>query len=119
MILQAELPVEVTKSFIEAWGAYGAILILLIIVIVVLIRYIKSQERQKTERLVKDKEELTQKNEIVYSELQEMRNDQLAKYAEMKVKDNEIQKEMVLALKNNTNAFNNHTVVFNKLIEKL
>jgi len=119
MILQIELPTVVTESFIGKWGAYGAFLILLILLIIVLIRYIKTQEKLKTERLVKDKESLTQKNEILYNEIQDMRKEQIDRYAELKIKDNEIQKEMVLALKNNTNAFNNHTVVFNKLIEKL
>jgi len=117
MILQ--IPAEVTKTFTEEWGVPGAVILILVIALGFLVKYIRSQNKAEKDRILKDKDDIFQKNEILYTEIKNMQNEQIVKYAEMKVKDNEIQKEMVLALKNNTDAFNNHTLIFNKLINKL
>lgn len=117
MILQ--IPTEISKTFIEEWKIPGAIILLLIIALGFLVRYIRSQNKLERDRLIKDKEEISQKNEILYTELKVIQSDQVEKYVEMKIKDHEIQYKMVEALKDGTNATNNMTIAFNKLMTKL
>ena len=119
MILQADLPAEVTKSFISEWGAYGAILVLLVISIGFLIRYIRGVQKAERERLIKEKNTNSDKVEVLYDEIKSMQQERILNFAEMKVKDHEIQFKMVEALKENTTAFKNHTLAFNKLMTKL
>ena len=78
-----------------------------------------SKTRQTFIDIHKDKDNVIQKNEILYTEIKNIQNKQITKYAEIKVKDHEIQYKMVGALKDSIYATNNMTIAFNKLMTKL
>lgn len=119
IFLQGEIPQEVTQSFIEEWGAYGGIMALLLIGIGFLVVYIKKENKIEKTRIIKNSEENQAKVGLLHSEIKDMQKLHSDNQTDMLLKSQEIQTKTVEALNKTTDALNNNSLIFGKLIEKL
>jgi len=118
MLLQAGLIDNAGNNLLN-YGAIGVMVVLFGFAIYFLVKYVKALQEGERARIIKDNEEMNEKVGVLYSEIKTMQEGYSDKLHSVLTETNEIHKQTVDALNKTTDALNNNSIVFSKLIDKL
>jgi cbb3-type cytochrome oxidase subunit 3 len=122
LLLQAgetDVPDKISEFLILKYGLAGIVILALGYVVVYLVKRSNKQADKEKERILKEKDDAIDKNDILHTELKTFQSGEIAKYYALQENTNEINKQVADALNKFAGSNDNVARILDKIIDKI